>query len=143
MSDELHSSPDTQMFEESLRKLAEEFVFSVPQSSDVSSATPETADEKLYTTWLKGPITLEGSYPQTCLTITFRDKNQPKQLFGYKWPIWLGYTNESVRDLAVYFSTHLSELFGAYDTGCLRADSELSAASDRELVTWLSFNEPR
>lgn len=143
MADDLRSSLDTQMFEESLRKLAEEFVFGVPQSSDVSSAIPETADEKSETMWSKNPIALEGSYPQTCLTITFRNKNQPKQLFGYKWPIWLDYTNESVRDLAVYFFTHLCELFGSYDTGRLRANTEPSEAADGESVTWLSFDGPR
>lgn len=135
-------------FEESLRTLVEEFFFGSPHSSEeISTTTSEPTDSKSSGGWTLNRPTLEGSYPQTYIAITFHNENQPEKLFGYKWPIWLDYTNESVRDLAIYFHAHLCGLLGSYDTGRLISTEEpLTSAtntSSRDSVTWLKFNEPR
>lgn len=147
MSNESNFTLNTQSFEESFRTLVEEFFFGSPQSSEETSrTTSEAADSKTSGGWTLDPPTLEGSYPQTCIAITFHNENQPEKLFGYKWPIWLDYTNESVRDLAIHFHAHLCELLGSYETGRLIATTEEPLATDvssRESVTWLKFSGPR
>jgi len=148
MSDKSHSTLNTQSFEESFRALVEEFFFGTPRSSeDILTTTSEATDSKSSGGWTLNRPTLEGSYPQTCIAITFHNENQPEKLFGYKWPIWLDYTNESVRDLAIYFHAHVCELLGSYETGRLLSTEEplasATGASSRDPVTWLKFSGPR
>lgn len=145
MSDEPGSAIDPQLFEESLRTLAEEFFFGPPQSDDrTSGKTSKAADEEPRKSGLTfRPFMLAGSHPQTCIIAIFHDEAQP-ELFGYKWPIWeIYHTGKSVRDMAVYFHAHLCELIGAYYTGHLTRHTEgpsETGAFSAERITWLSFN---
>lgn len=141
MTNQPYSPENARSFEDALIAIAKEFFFGFPQSNNaVRIVTSEISEEELRRSGslLFRPFTLEGTYPQTHIIALFRDENHPKDLLGYKWPIRKpDDTDESVRDLAVYFHAHLCELIGAYDTGTLTRDTE---SFNGERLVWLTFD---
>lgn len=136
MTDTMHSPEKARSFEEAFQAMAEEFFFGIPQSRQAPS---EILEEDFHRSGslLFRPFMLAGSYPHTHIIALFKDENHPQELFGYRWPIWEAKsTDDSARDLAVYFHAHLCEMISAYHWGTLTRHTESFRG---ERVVWLTF----